>query len=109
MPDGAMIWNRLLSIAVLAVLLGWCGQSKIGALADEACPAIQLPDGSQLRQIDFQRHVVPLLNRFGCNAANCHGSFQGRGGFRLTLFGQAGAKDFEALAERIEMEGPEES
>ena len=36
---------------------------------------------------DFQRHVVPLLGRLGCNAAKCHGSFQGQGGFRLSLFG----------------------
>ncbi len=36
---------------------------------------------------DFQKHVVPLLGRLGCNAANCHGSFQGQGGFQLSLFG----------------------
>ncbi len=36
---------------------------------------------------DFQRHIVPLLGRLGCNAAKCHGSFQGQGGFRLSLFG----------------------
>ena len=36
---------------------------------------------------DFQKHVVPLLGRLGCNAAICHGSFQGQGGFQLSLFG----------------------
>ena len=36
---------------------------------------------------DFQRHVVPLLGRLGCNSAKCHGSFQGQGDFRLSLFG----------------------
>lgn len=36
---------------------------------------------------DFQRHVVPLLGRLGCNGRSCHGSFQGRGGLRLSLFG----------------------
>ena len=32
---------------------------------------------------DFQRHVVPLLGKLGCNGRACHGSFQGRGDFRL--------------------------
>ena len=41
---------------------------------------------------DFQRHVVPLISRLGCNGRACHGSFQGRGGMALSLFGY----DFEA-------------
>ncbi|MBL8794638.1 MAG: DUF1549 domain-containing protein [Planctomycetia bacterium] len=40
----------------------------------------------------FQRHVLPLLGRLGCNGRACHGSFQGQGGFRLSLFGY----DFQA-------------
>src|SRR5688500_2001692 len=40
----------------------------------------------------FQRHVLPLFGRLGCNGRACHGSFQGQGGFRLSLFGY----DFEA-------------
>lgn len=46
---------------------------------------------------DFQKHVIPLLGRLGCNGRACHGSFQGRGGFQLSLFGYDFAKDHEAL------------
>lgn len=46
---------------------------------------------------DFQRHVVPLLGRLGCNGRNCHGSFQGRGDFRLSLFGYDFRMDHEGL------------
>jgi hypothetical protein len=46
----------------------------------------------------FQRHVVPLLGRLGCNGRACHGSFQGQGGFRLSLFGYDFQADHEALA-----------
>ena len=35
----------------------------------------------------FVRHVVPLFSKLGCNMRNCHGSFQGQNGFRLSLFG----------------------
>jgi len=45
----------------------------------------------------FRRHVVPLMSKVGCSGRACHGSFQGRGGFRLSLFGYDFKKDFEAL------------
>ena len=46
---------------------------------------------------DFQQHVVPLLGRLGCNGRSCHGSFQGRGDLRLSLFGYDFQMDHEAL------------
>lgn len=53
---------------------------------------------------DFQRHVVPLLGRLGCNGRSCHGSFQGRGGFRLSLFGYDFSLDHKALMAQAESE-----
>lgn len=58
---------------------------------------------------DFQRHVIPLLGRLGCNGRTCHGSFQGRGGFRLSMFGYDFKADLEALGERLETGSPEDS
>jgi hypothetical protein len=46
---------------------------------------------------DFQRHVLPLLGRLGCNGRACHGSFEGQGGLRLSLFGYDFTKDHQAL------------
>ena len=46
---------------------------------------------------NFQRHVVPLLGRLGCNGRSCHGSFQGRGGLQLSLFGYDFAMDHASL------------
>jgi hypothetical protein len=45
----------------------------------------------------FQRHVSPLFGRLGCNGRSCHGSFQGRGDFRLSLFGYDFKADHEEL------------
>src|SRR5262249_28075986 len=39
----------------------------------------------------------PALTRAGCNSGSCHGSFQGRGGFRLSLLGFDSAADHEAI------------
>ena len=46
---------------------------------------------------DFQKHIIPLLSRLGCNGRACHGSFQGRGGFQLSLFGYDFKADHDAL------------
>ncbi|MEK6234048.1 MAG: hypothetical protein N2C14_04995, partial [Planctomycetales bacterium] len=53
---------------------------------------------------DFQKHVVPLLGRLGCNSAKCHGSFQGQGGLRLSLFGFDFDGDHAALIAEAESE-----
>ncbi|MDZ4687152.1 MAG: DUF1549 domain-containing protein [Planctomycetaceae bacterium] len=46
---------------------------------------------------DFREHVVPLMGKLGCNGRACHGSFQGQGGFRLSLFGYDFKADHENL------------
>ncbi|GAB4152613.1 MAG: hypothetical protein Tsb009_28590 [Planctomycetaceae bacterium] len=58
---------------------------------------------------DFQRHVIPLLGRLGCNGRSCHGSFQGQGGFRLSMFGYDFAMDHKNLRERIDLKSPAKS
>ena len=63
----------------------------------------------QKPEIQFQRHVVPLLGRLGCNSRSCHGSFQGRGGFRLSMFGYDFDLDHKNVAERIDLDSPAES
>jgi len=58
---------------------------------------VELPDGSRLGTVDFDRHVASMFGRLGCNAGACHGSFQGRGGLNLSLFGHDPAHDYAAL------------
>lgn len=54
---------------------------------------------------DFRKHVVPLLGRLGCNDRACHGSFQGQGGLRLSLFGYDFKMDHTALTARASSGG----
>ncbi|MGH7127069.1 MAG: DUF1549 domain-containing protein, partial [Planctomycetaceae bacterium] len=62
---------------------------------------------------DFQRHVVPLMGKLGCNGRSCHGSFQGQGGFRLSLFGYDFKMDHENLTAgdepRVNLDSPTDS
>src|SRR5688572_25707471 len=59
--------------------------------------AVPLPGGGAVEQVDFERHVMGLLSKTGCNLGSCHGSFQGKNGFRLSLFGYEPALDYAAL------------
>ena len=70
--------------------------------AESASAAVDLPSGTKLEKVDFERHVMGLFGKAGCNAGSCHGSFQGKGGFRLSLFGYDPAKDFAALTRDIQ-------
>ena len=76
--------------------------------------AVDLPGGKKLEKVDFERHIMGLFGRAGCNAGGCHGSFQGKGGFRLSLFGYEPGKDFvavtrESLGRRINPVDPDNS
>ncbi|MFQ5734177.1 MAG: DUF1549 domain-containing protein [Planctomycetaceae bacterium] len=61
----------------------------------------------------FRKHMVPLLGKLGCNGRACHGSFQGRGGFRLSLFGYDFKADHTAMTKggkpRVDLRKPLES
>jgi hypothetical protein len=47
--------------------------------------------------VSFEREVMAVLSRAGCNAGACHGNFNGKGGFRLSLKGENQAADLAAL------------
>ena len=75
---------------------------------------LRIPDGSVLERVDFDRHVASLFGRLGCNAGSCHGSFQGRGGLNLSLFGHDPERDYatltrNVLGRRIDVMSPDRS
>jgi hypothetical protein len=59
------------------------------------------PSATAAHPVDFERHLMGLFGRMGCNAASCHGSFQGKGGFRLSLFGYDPQMDYLALTRDV--------
>ncbi|HEV3079593.1 MAG TPA: DUF1549 and DUF1553 domain-containing protein [Gemmataceae bacterium] len=70
--------------------------------------------GTPVEQVDFERQVMGLFGRMGCSSGSCHGSFQGRGGFRLSLFGYDPEMDYlaltrDALSRRINRVDPDRS
>src|SRR5262245_29350751 len=51
--------------------------------------------------VSFRTDVIAALSRVGCNSGACHGSPQGKNGFRLSLRGQDPDLDFATLTKEI--------
>src|SRR5262249_22316582 len=85
------------------------------ALFAAASPAaVRLPGRADVRGVAFERTVAPLLGRAGCSAGACHGSFQGKGGLRLSLFAHSPEKASlpltrASLGRRIDRHDPDRS
>jgi hypothetical protein len=94
----------------LVLALAIHGLKSAGSDAGAKAPA-----GSPKNEpVDFVNHVMPLLNKLGCNQSKCHGSPQGKGDFRLSMFGANPADDYAALAKaaagrRINIADPHKS
>ena len=58
--------------------------------------------------------VNPVMSRLGCNSGTCHGSAQGKNGFKLSLRGYDPIFDVRALtddqaARRVNLASPDDS
>ena len=95
----------------LVLLAGLClaCTSRLSA-ADSIVPVSQRYLAADTTEVpDFQQHVVPLMGKLGCNGRACHGSFQGQGDLRLSLFGYDFKMDHDALVGRLETDSPTDS
>lgn len=106
-----MTMRRILAIGLATICLGAVVAPVFAAdeaVLPSAAQRFREMSGSPVPDFpvpDFQRHVAPLLGRLGCNGRSCHGSFQGRGDFRLSLFGYDFAMDHAALTARSPRSG----
>ena len=56
---------------------------------------------NQPQILSFIRDVQPALSRMGCNSGTCHGSKDGKAGFKLSLRGYDALYDHRALTDDI--------
>jgi hypothetical protein len=69
---------------------------------------------SENEPVSFAYHTLPVLAKAGCSGGACHGSPNGKAGFRLSLFGFEPAMDRQSLmrdlrSRRVNMVEPEQS
>jgi hypothetical protein len=75
------------------------GTAIITATRDgrQAKATVKVIDGARLPPVTFERDVIPLLTRAGCNAGACHGKARGQNGFALSLLSYDPDFDYHAI------------
>lgn len=63
----------------------------------EARVSIKVIDGDRELPATFERDILPILARSGCNSGPCHGKARGQNGFQLSLLGFDPDFDFAAI------------
>ncbi len=58
---------------------------------------IEVVGSGTTKPASYRLDVAPILSKAGCNMGTCHGNFNGKGGFKLSLRGDDPAGDWFAL------------
>lgn len=100
--------GRLLAVGngkatITATLGGASQQAEVEVTGVEPVPVVSFDDD-----------VLPVISRAGCNAAACHASQYGKGGFVLSVFGFDRQMDYNNMSRdrqgrRVNLQVPEQS
>lgn len=63
---------------------------------------VTITNASSVPEPGFVLDVQPVISRLGCNQGTCHGSKDGKNGFKLSLRGYDGLYDYRALTDDVE-------
>jgi hypothetical protein len=58
---------------------------------------VEVVETSTPERLHFKKDIEPILSRFGCNSAGCHGAAEGQNGFKLSVFGFDPSADYAAI------------
>ena len=75
---------------------------------------VTVRESTQYGVLNFENQVLPIFNKYGCNASGCHGKAEGQNGFKLSVFGFDPRGDHQALTmqargRRVFLGAPEQS
>lgn len=65
--------------------------------AEEGVVEVVVSGAGDERRVDFDRDVLPVITRAGCNAGACHASQYGKGGFVLSVMAFDPGLDFTSM------------
>jgi Protein of unknown function (DUF1553)/Protein of unknown function (DUF1549) len=69
----------------------------VSAGGQTATTTVKVVDGTKLSGVTFEREIIPILTRAGCNAGACHGKARGQNGFALSLLSYDPDFDYSAI------------
>jgi hypothetical protein len=90
------------------------GEVKVTLAGQTVAVPVKVSGQKDKYEVSFVRDVMPSMSKIGCNAGTCHGSAQGKNGFKLSLRGYDAGFDHNALTDmlagrRINRVAPDES
>ena len=74
---------------------------KIAVAGQTATIPVEVAGVAADYPVSFVRDVMPVMSKMGCNAGTCHGSLNGKNGFKLSLRGYDPLYDHRALTDDI--------
>jgi uncharacterized protein DUF1549/uncharacterized protein DUF1553 len=78
------------------------GQLKFTVEGQSVAIPVQVSGQKAKYDVSFVRDVMPVMSKVGCNAGTCHGSLEGKNGFKLSLRGYDPELDHRALTDDLE-------
>jgi len=78
------------------------GVLKFGLAGQTATVSVKVTGQKDRYEVSFIRDVMPTMSRVGCNAGTCHGSQNGKNGFKLSLRGYDPILDHRSLTDDLE-------
>ncbi|MBI2949450.1 MAG: DUF1549 domain-containing protein [Verrucomicrobia bacterium] len=90
------------------------GSIQVALAGKGAKVPVELAGLKDAFEADFVRDVNPVLSKLGCSAGTCHGSKDGKNGFKLSLRGYDPIFDVRAFADdlaarRVNLASPDDS
>jgi hypothetical protein len=67
----------------------------------ETRAALEVTQSQTARKVEFERDIMPIFTKVGCNTGSCHGAARGKDGFRLSLFGFDPLGDYQRITREI--------
>ena len=64
---------------------------------------IKVEHSAEKLPLSFEKDIVPILTRSGCNTGSCHGAARGKDGFMISLFGYDPNGDYHRVTREIGM------
>ena len=64
--------------------------------------AVHVTGQQIVEPVSFEHHTLPILAKSGCSGGACHGSPNGKAGFRLSLFGFEPSTDRDSLVREFQ-------
>jgi hypothetical protein len=77
------------------------GELRLALPGHELSISLEVAGSAEPFTASFVGDVQPVLSRIGCNSGTCHGSQQGRNGFKLSLRGNEPEFDYLALTDDL--------